>query len=149
MTEAEAYGILRQALTDEVMKQERMRVLLAVERKARDLLAALGFPDLLEDDITTRQLSLYKEFHHVPGDHLWQAMQFVFRVARDGGDEDDHRLKSHYLPVIYNTLFTAPMTRKRQIPEDWWHTPLGLSCKVVESGIASCHDVLAELQSVE
>ena len=149
MTETEAYGILRRALTDEVMKQERVRVLLAVERKARDLLAALGVPDLLDDDRTARQLSLYKEFHHVPGDHVWQAMQFVFRVARDGGDDDDRRLKSHYLQVIYNTLFTSPMTRKQQIPDDWWHTPLGLSCKVVESGIASCRDELAELESVE
>ena len=149
MTETEAYGILRRALTDEVMKQERLRVLLAVERKARDLLAALGFPDLFEDESTARQLSLYKEFHHVPGDHLWQAMQFVFRVARDGGNDEDHRLKAHYLSVIYNTLFTSPMTRKQRIPDDWWQTPLGLSCKVVESGIASCQDVLTELQSVE
>lgn len=146
VTETEAYEILREALSDDVMKQERMRVIVSMERKVRDLLAALGLEATLDEEKTAERLALFKEFHHIPGDHLWQAMQFVFRVARDGGDESDRQLQSHYLDVIYRTLFTSPMVKTPAIPEQWWETPLGIACKVVEYGISSCMDTIVLLQ---
>ncbi len=145
MTEAKAYEVLRNALTDEVMKQERMRMVAMVERKNRELLAALGLEFLLDDSKTAERLVLYKEFHHIPGDHVWQAMQFVFRVARNGADESDQQVKAHYLELIYRTLFTSPMVKTPHIPEQWWETPLGIACRVVESGISSCMNIIEML----
>ncbi|PWI57254.1 hypothetical protein [Sulfoacidibacillus thermotolerans] len=148
MTEAQMYEVLRSALTDEVMKQERLRVFAAVERRAHDLLAALGVEFVLDEPDVVERLALYKEFHHVPGDHLWQAMQFVFRVARDGADESDRTLAPEYLGTIYRTLFTSVLVKTPQIPEQWWETPLGIACRVVESGIAACADVIETLKQL-
>lgn len=144
-TEARAYEVLRAALTDAVMKQERIRVYRAVRARARELMAALGVSELMDQPETVERLDLYQEFHHVPGDHLWQAMQFVFRVARDGGDAEDARWKSHYTNIIYNTLFCAPFHGVPKIPDQWWETPLGVCCKVVQDGIASCEALIREM----
>ncbi len=145
MTVQEAYEVLREALTDDVMKSERLRVYQMVMRKTRDLLLALGVPDLLDTPLIEEKLALFQEYHHVPGHHLWQAMQFVFRVARDGGDEQDAELKNEYLQLIYRTLFTSPLQKLPRIPDNWWATPLGLACKVVDKGIESCMELIEQL----
>ena len=145
MTVLEAYEVLREALTDDVMKSERMRVYQLVMRKTRELHSALGVPDLLDAPHVEEKLALYQEFHHVPGNHLWQAMQFVFRVARDGGDEQDAEQKNEYIQLIYRTLFTSPLHKQPRIPDNWWATPLGLACKVVDKGIESCMDLIEQL----
>ncbi|MCY0876898.1 MAG: hypothetical protein OWT28_11605 [Firmicutes bacterium] len=146
LTVDEARQILRAALTDQVMKQEREQTLLVVEHRARDLLDGMGLGYVLDAPEVAQRFALYKQMHHIPGDHLWQAMQFVFRVARDGGDDADARLVQHYMGIIYRTLFTAPLRRRPQIPDAWWETPLGLACLFVEQGVEACERLLLPLQ---
>lgn len=147
MTPERGRQILRLVLTDTVMKAQREQVLTALTRRARDLLEGIGLGYVLDMPDVAERLHLYREMHHVPGDHVWQAMQFVFRVARDGCDEADARLVSHYTDMIYRTLFTAPMRFAPQIPDTWWETPLGLACRFVDCGVEACEAVLLQLQA--
>jgi len=149
MNPEQARSRLRAALSDEVMWQERLRVVGAVTHRATDLLAALGLSDALSQPTLADRLTRYREMHHIPGDHLWQAMQFVFRVARDGGDEADQALLPHYVEIIQRVLFASPLRRHPEIPDGWWHTPLGLSCRVCLHGIESVYDVIEQLDDPE
>jgi len=147
VTPDEARIRLRAALSDDVMQAERLRVLMAVQRRASDLMAALGLDFALALPEVAERFAVYQEMHHVPGDHLWQAMQFVFRVARDGGDEADQALVGHYTQRILQTLFTAPLKSAPVIPDSWWQTPLGVAYRAVTQGIEACYDVLAEIDA--
>lgn len=149
MTPEEARNRLRTALTDEVMKAERVRILSAIHKRSNDLLTALGIESALENKEVVERMRLLLEMHHIPGDHLWQAMQFFFRVAREGADEADLALVGHYSEILFRVLFAAPMRTKPVIPEDWWGTPLGVACRVVIEGIESCYDVLEQLDEGE
>jgi hypothetical protein len=140
--------IVRDALTDEVMKAERLRVLLRVQERAADLLRALGLADVLDAPDVAGRLELFRELHHVPGDHLWQAMQFVFRIARDGGDERDTQLVPYYVGRIVQTLFAAPYVRHPDVPAAFWETPIGLASRIAQDGIGHCRkQVLALAQA--
>lgn len=143
--EQELREIVRDALTDEVMKAERLRVLGRVQERAADLLDALGLANVLEAPEVAGRLELFREFHHVPGDHLWQAMQFVFRVARDGGDGRDAELAPVYVERIVRTLFAAPYVRRPAVPAAFWETPIGLASRIARDGIIDCRDQVLEL----
>lgn len=145
MSEDEARLIMQASLTDEVMRAERLRVVRAVHRQAVALLAALGLPDLLQDGRLSEQLARYETAHHIPGDHLWQAMQFFFRVAREGGDARDQTLIPHYASIVRQTLFVPAYRREPQIPDGFWETPLGLAVRFVEQGVTACEDTLQKL----
>lgn len=149
MTPEQARSRLRGALSDEVMWQERLRVVGAVTRRTADLLTALGLSDALSLPTLAERLTLYREMHHIPGDHLWQAMQFVFRVARDGGDEADQALVPRYVEIVQRVLFASPLRRHPEIPAGWWDTPLGLCCRVCLYGIESAYDVIEQLDDSE
>ncbi|KYP81633.1 hypothetical protein [Ferroacidibacillus organovorans] len=145
MTDEEARVILRETLTDDVMREERLRVMRAVRNQATTMLGALGMPQLLAEDRLSEQLARYETAHHIPGDHLWQAMQFFFRVAREGGDEQDQTLIAHYAAIVRQTLFTPAYRRAPQIPDPFWETPLGLAMRFVEQGVTACADALQKL----
>ncbi|SDH44330.1 hypothetical protein [Alteribacillus bidgolensis] len=146
MTEEKAYKILQRVYTDELMQQEKRRVLRLLYRHIKEQLNVLGIRDQLES--ANNKLERFKEFTYIPGDNILKSMQYVFNAARGERNTNKDEARLH-LQRIYKTLY-QPAGRKRPvIPEHFWSTPLGAACLVTEGGVETIFDLLKEVEETE
>ncbi|MFO7263744.1 MAG: hypothetical protein C0P68_006385 [Bacillota bacterium] len=144
-TPEKAYEKLREIYTDQLMQEEKRRVLRLLENRLRRLLSDLGMESILEPH--EQRLLFFRQFAHIPGDSIFDSMQYVFNLAR-GRQEVDPSVTQFHLKRIFDALFTPPGLKNPTIPESFWQTPLGIACQVAAKGVESVYHLLDELETV-
>ncbi|WP_252311888.1 hypothetical protein [Sinobaca sp. H24] len=146
MDEKQAYEVLRSVYTNELMMEEKRRVLKILYRHLEEQAAELAVADELAEGAGKR-VKRYKEYAYMPGNTLLKSVQFVFNTARGdptAGEPD----ASIHVKRIYKALYQAPAARAPVIPDYFWRTPLGVACLTAEQGIAAVYDIIEELEQI-
>lgn len=142
-TPEKAFEKLQEIYTDKLMQDEKRWVLRLLENRLRRLLQDLGIEEALEP--YEKRLTFFREFAHIPGDSIFDSIQYVFNLVR-GNKEPDPGVTQMHLNRIYHALFTSPGLKNPCIPETFWMTPLGIACQVAEKGVESVYPLLDELE---
>ncbi len=141
-TPEKAYEKLQEIFTDQLMQDEKRWVMRLLENRLRRLLHDLGLEHIL--DPHEQRLYFFRQFAHIPGDSIFDSIQYVFNLAR-GRKETDPEVTRRHLERIYGALFTPPGLKNPTIPETFWLRPLGVACQVAEKGVAAVYPLLDEL----
>ncbi len=145
-TPEKAFEKLQEIYTDKLMQDEKRWVLRLLENRLRRLLQDLGLEQILAP--YEERLTFFRQFAHIPGDSIFDSIQYVFNLAR-GRKEVDPGVTQIHLNRIYNALFTPPGLKNPNIPETFWMTPLGIACRVAEKGVESVYPLLDQLERSE
>ena len=143
-TPEKAYEKLQEIYTDQLMQEEKRWVLRMLENRLRRLLKDLGLEQILEPH--EQRLFFFRQFAHIPGDSIFDSMQYVFNLAR-GRKETDPEVTKYHLKRIYDALFVPPGLKNPAIPETFWLRPLGIACQVAEKGVEAVYHLLDELEA--
>lgn len=144
-TPEQAYEKLREIYTDQLMQEEKRWVLRLLENRLRRMLRDLGLEQILEPH--EQRLFFFRQFAHIPGDSIFDSIQYVFNLVR-GQKEADPGVTQFHLKRIYDALFTPPGMKNPTIPESFWLTPLGIACQVAEKGVEKVYPLLEALETV-
>ncbi|MFB4165894.1 hypothetical protein ACE1TI_19375 [Alteribacillus sp. JSM 102045] len=147
MNEGKAYQILQRVYTDELMQQEKRRILRLLYRHIKGHLEVLYIKNHIHPEVEKR-LDRFKEFAYMPGDNILKSMQYVFNVARGEKVSNKDEARFH-VQRIYRILFQPAGRKCPVIPEDFWRSPLGAACLITENGVETVFDLLQEVEEAE
>ncbi|CAM4004449.1 hypothetical protein [Alkalicoccus chagannorensis] len=142
-----AFAALRDVYDEELMIEEKRKVMLDLQRQLEERLDDMALRHLMPPELD-EQLSRYKISTFMSGDNIFQSMRHVFLIAR-GEPQGSRQETEAHLQRIYRTLFQPAARRNPVIPDSFWRTPLGTACLVADKGIEAAYPILDEVRAVQ
>ncbi|PSL50614.1 hypothetical protein B0H94_103227 [Salsuginibacillus halophilus] len=143
-TQTEAFHLLQNIYTNEVMMDEKRRIFRMLYRHMMEQLSYLHMQSIVTEKAKDR-MRYFRLYAYMPGENIFKSMQHVFNTAR-GEKVHDRAETNRHVQNIYCALYKPAGLKNPVIPDEFWNTPIGTACLVAEHGPGAVEEILNDVE---